>query len=159
MSALKLGRLPATRPAALSDLQTYAVGKLPTPPRTVEVPKTVYPIDGNDQYGDCTIAGVAHLLGAWNAETHENDPVPSEKAIVAEYFKLTGGEDSGLNEADVLKTWHAEGLFGEPIAGYAPVNPQNLLDLHQAVAFYGGCYLGIEAPASCQEQFGADEPW
>src|SRR5271167_4363067 len=109
---MKLGRLPATRPAALSDLGVYATGKLPTPPRTVEVPKCPLPIDGNDQFGDCTIAGVAHLISSWDAETKERDPIPDETEVVSEYFNLTGGEDSGLNEADVLKTWHTTGLFG-----------------------------------------------
>jgi hypothetical protein len=159
MSAYKLGRLPATRPAALKDLSVYATGPLPAPPRTVEVPKASYPIDGNATYGDCTIAGVAHLLTAWNTESHEHDPVPGEQAIIEEYFKLTGGQDTGLNEAEVLKTWQTEGLFGEKIAGYAPVNPKDLLQLHQSVAFYGGCYLGIECPASAQEQFASGEPW
>lgn len=168
MSAFKLGRLAATRPAALKDLAVYASGVLPAPPRTVEVPKTVYPIDGNDRYGDCTMAGVAHLLGAWNAETRETDLVPDEQIILAEYLKLTGGQDTGLNEAEVLKAWQTDGLFGpdlggdyvpSKIAGYAPVNPKDLLQLHQAVAFYGGCYLGIECPQSAQEQFEAGEPW
>jgi hypothetical protein len=159
MAAFKLGRLPALRPAALSDLDVYATAKLPPPPPTLEVPKGAYPIDGNDRYGDCTIAGVAHAIEGWNAETSEHDPVPDEPSIVSEYLKLTGGEDTGLNEADVLKTWHQSGLFGGKIAGYAPVNPKSLLQLHQAVAFYGGCYLGIECPQSAQEQFGAGEMW
>jgi hypothetical protein len=159
VSAYKLGRLPATRPAALADLSVYATGPLPTPPRTVEVPAGSYPIDGNDTYGDCTIAGVAHLITAWNTESHEHDTIPGEQTVVEEYFKLTGGQDTGLNEAEVLKTWQTKGLFGEKIAGYAPVNPRDLLQLHQAVAFYGGCYLGIECPASAQEQFANGEPW
>jgi len=159
MNRYKLGRTPAVRPAALKDLSVYATGSLPKPPRTVEVPKALYPIDGNATYGDCTIAGVAHLIAAWNAETHEHDKVPSEESIVQEYFNLTGGQDTGLNEAEVLKTWQTEGLFGEKITGYAPVNPRDLLQLHQAVAFYGGCYLGIECPESAQEQFSAGEPW
>ena len=159
MSGFKLGRLPATRPAALKDLSVYARGPLPRPPRTVEVPKASYPIDGNATYGDCTMAGVAHLIGAWNVETAEHDPIPAEAEIVAEYLKLTGGPDTGLNEAEVLKTWQTEGLFGEQIAAYAPVNPKDLLQLHQAVAFYGGAYLGIECPASAQEQFASGEPW
>jgi hypothetical protein len=116
-------------------------------------------MDGNDQIGDCTIAGVAHLLAAWDAEVHEHDPVPGEQAVMQEYFSLTGGPDSGLNEAEVLKTWHTSGLFGNTIAGYAPVNPKDLLQLHQAIAFYGGCYLGIECPESAQEQAEAGEPW
>jgi hypothetical protein len=156
---VKLGRLPATRPAALSDLATYATGKLPTPPATVDVPRAAYPILGNDQYGDCTLAAVGHLIEGWDVEVKEHDPVPIETEIVAKYLILTGGEDTGLNEADVLKVWHQAGLFGEKIAGYAPVNPQHLLELHQAVAFYGGCYLGIECPESAQEQFAAGETW
>lgn len=164
MTAFKLGRLPATRPAALKDLAVYATGPLPAPPRTVEVPYQAdlsgrFPIDGNATYGDCTIAGVAHLLEGWNAETGEKDQVPDETDIIQTYFDLTGGEDTGLEESAVLKTWHTTGLFGNTIAGYAPVNPQSLLELHQAVAFYGGCYLGIECPASAQEQFSAGEPW
>jgi hypothetical protein len=168
MSDFKLGRLPATRPAALKDLSVYATGPLPTPPATREVPKASYPVDGNATYGDCTMAGVAHLIAAWNAEVHENDPVPNEQLVVAQYFNLTGGEDTGLNEAEVLKTWQTDGLFGptldgfyvpNKIAGYAPVNPRDLLQLHQAVAFYGGAYLGIECPESAQQQFANGEPW
>lgn len=159
MNTFKLGRLAAVRPAALKDLSVYGAGPLPTPPAAVSVPTASYPIDGNATYGDCTIAGVAHLIAGWNAEVKETDPVPAEDAIVSEYFKLTGGEDTGLNEAEVLKTWQTLGLFGEQIAGYAPVNPKDTLALHQAVAFYGGAYLGIECPESAQTQFGEDKPW
>jgi len=159
MSRYKLGALPAVRPAALADLDVYATGPLPTPPRTVEVPKASYPIDCNDRIGNCTYAGVDHLNRAWNVEAGEHDKLPTEHQIEAAYFLETGGEDTGCVEADVLKRWHTEGLFGEKIAGYAPVPPKNLLALHQAVAFFGGCYLGIECPQSAQEQFEANEPW
>lgn len=159
MSGFKLGALPAVKPAALDYLDVYAKGRLPSPPATWEVPQAVYPIDGNDQYGDCTIAAAAHLLEAWDVDVHEHDHVPGEKEIVSTYFKLTGGEDTGLVEADVLSTWRRHGLFGGMIQAYCPVNPRNLLQLHQAVAFYGGCYLGIEVPASAQEQFANNEMW
>ena len=160
----KLGRLPATRPAALADLAVYAQGKLPTPPRTVEVPRLPYPIDGNASFGDCTIAGAAHLIEAWDAEVKEPDRIPTEEEVVDQYFTLTGGEDNGLNEAEVLLQWQREGLFeGLPnrseIAAYAPVSPHRLLEQHQAIAFYGGLYMGIECPLSAQEQFAAGEPW
>jgi len=159
MSQFCYGRLPATRPAALKDLAVYAHGVIPTPPRAVEVPTTSYPIDRNDSKGDCTYAGADHLNRAWNAETNEHDSLPTEQEIEDAYLVETGGEDTGCSEADVLKRWYTEGLFGEKIAGYAPVNPKDLLQLHQAVAFYGGCYLGIECPASAQEQFARGEPW
>ena len=154
-----LGRLPAVRPGALSDLAVYAHGKLPAPPSAVPVPKGVYPVDGNDQYGDCTIAGVAHMIQAWDRETGQKDPVPNAAEVEKTYFKLSGGDDTGLVEADVLKHWHREGLFGERIAGYAPVSPRDTLGIHQSVGFYGGAYLGIECPVSAQVQFAHGQPW
>lgn len=159
MGNYKLGARPAVWPAALSELAVYATGPLPTPPRTIEVPKAAYPIDCNDRIGDCTYAGVDHLNRAWNVEVGEHDSLPTEAQIEAAYFTETGGEDSGCVEADVLKRWHTEGIFGQKIAGYAPVPPTNLLALHQAVAFYGGAYLGIECPESAQVQFENNEPW
>jgi hypothetical protein len=158
--SLKLGRLPAMRPTALSDLAVYATGKLPTPPATWPVPKAKYPMDGNEEYGDCTMAGVAHLIEAWDVSFSERDAVPGEKEIVTEFLHLNGGEkDTGLVEANVLERWHKSGLFGEKIAGYAPVNPSDILAIHQAIALYGGCYLGIECPRSAQEQFSEGKPW
>ncbi len=158
-SSYRLGKLPAVRPFGLRDLSVYASGPLPAPPRAVAPPAARYPIDGNDQVGDCTIAGVAHLIAAWDAEVKEADPVPTVGAVVSEYFRLSGGQDTGLNEASVLQTWRSGGLFGRKIAAYAPVDHHRLLAIHQAVAFYGGCYLGIQCPQSAQEQFAAGEPW
>src|ERR1039457_4915750 len=156
----KYGKLAATRPYGLSDLGAYAVGKLPAPPKTVDYHSGVtLPIDGNDQYGDCVMAGTAHLIGAWDHEVTVTDHVPVGQEVVNEYFELTGGADQGLNESDVLHTWHTAGLFGDKIAGYAPVNYQSLISLSQATAFYGGTMFGIQVPASCQEQFAAGEPW
>ena len=159
MTAYKLGRRAAVRPAGLKDLSVYATGPLPAPPAQVPVPAASYPMDGNDTYGDCTIAGVAHLIAAWNAQTGKHDQIPNEQAVVSEYFTLSGGQDTGLDENTVLSTWQTTGLFGEKIAAYAPVNQQDLLGLHQAVAFYGGAYLGIQCPQSAQQQFQANEPW
>jgi hypothetical protein len=154
----KLGRLPAFRPLALKDFATYA-SKLPSPPVMFKAPTGSYPIDGNATYGDCTIAGVAHLIVAWNRLFKQQDVVPSEEAIVAEYFKLAGGRDSGLVEANVLSTWHKIGLFGQRIVGYAPVKPTDIVGIRQAIAFYGGIYLGILCPESAQRQFGEGKPW
>lgn len=160
MSQFKLGKLTAKRPYGLSDLATYAVGKLPAPPASCNYSTGLsLPIDGNDQYGDCVMAGTAHLLAAWNAEVKQDIHVPNSAEVVKEYFVLTGGQDSGLNESDTLQTWYTKGLFGNKLAGYAPVNHKDLVALHQATAFYGGMMLGIQCPQSAQEQFQSGKPW
>lgn len=161
---LMLGKLAAVRPHGLDTLSAYSAGKLPDPPASVEYGGSFahngWGMLGNDKVGDCTMAGAAHLVMAFNAEVSEKDVVPSDKQVVDEYFKLSGGQDTGLNEASVLATWHRSGLWGaEKIAGYAPVEVKNLTEIHQAIAFYGGAYLGIACPESAQQQFAEGKPW
>ena len=156
----KLGKLAATRPYGLKDLAVYADGPLPAPPASVNYFANLsLPIDGNDQYGDCVMAATAHLIAAWDAEVKRTDPVPTGNEVVAEYLKLTGGEDAGLNESNVLTLWHKHGLFGEKIAGFAPVDVRDTIAIHQAIAFYGGALFGIQCPLSAQQQFQEGGPW
>lgn len=156
----KYGKLPATRPFGVSDLSVYADGKMPSPPPSVDFYTGLsLPIDANDQYGDCVMAAVAHLIEAWNDEVKEPDAIPTSDEVVAEYFKLTGGADSGLNESSTLTLWHRQGLFGHKIAAFAPLDVRNILAIHQAVAFYGGAMFGIQCPESAQEDFAAGQPW
>jgi hypothetical protein len=155
----KLGKLPATRLAGVGNLAAYTNTKLPAPPASVPVPTASYPMDGNDQYGDCTVAGVAHLIAAWDVEVKQPDPVPDEQQVVATYEQLTGGSDTGLNENSVLSQWRLDGLFGNTIDAYAPVGSNDIVALQQAIAFYGAAYLGIACPESAQEQFQSNQPW
>ena len=160
MSLMKLGALAPQRPYGLSTLSVYAQGKIPTPPPTVAVPGVSdWQMFLNDTYGDCTVAGAAHAVLAWNAEVNESDHVPTDPEVKSTYFDLTGGADSGCVEANVLQTWHRDGLFGHKIAGYAPVETHDLTGIHQSVAFYGGAYLGVALPMSAQEQFANDQTW
>ncbi len=150
MSPFKLGKLDAVRPHGLSELAVYARGKLPEPPPGVPpmgAGVADWGVLGNDTYGDCTMAGAAHMVMAFNAEVSESDPMPDSAQVVEQYLALSGGQDSGLAEADVLRTWATTGLFGDaPIAGYAPVAVGDLTAIHQAIAFYGGGYQGVALP-------------
>ncbi len=160
MSDLNLGKLDAVRSPRLSDLAVYAKHKLPSPPASVDPPVAVqWGMDLNDRLGICTIAGVDHLLAAWNSDLGEPDPRPDDAQMEATYLTMTGGQDTGLNEQNVLTTWQREGLFGNKIAAFAPFNPQSITTMHQVVAFYRGAYLGIQCPQSAQQQFAEGKPW
>ena len=157
---LMFGKLDAVRPPWLSDLAIYARGKLPVPAPECDYYSGVsLPIDGNDRYGCCVASGVAHHIAAWDHEVHVADVIPGAKAVVDEYFVLSGGEDTGLVEASVLRTWYRSGLFGHKIVGYAPVNIKDIVAVHQAIDFFGGSMFGIQCPRSAIEQFQAGEPW
>lgn len=159
----RYGKAHPQFPTQLKSLSEYfrAGAPLPTPPTAVnyyaEVKK--WPMDGNDKYGDCTMAAAAHAIQQWNALTGRNDRVPSTLAVVHEYFKLSGGQDSGLVEADVLKAWNTTGLWGNYIYGYAPVNVHDQATLRQAIYMYGLTYAGIQVPANAETQFQNGQPW
>lgn len=156
----KLGALPPQRPYGLAQLSVYARGKIPAPPASVAVPAVAdWGMLDNDRLGCCTVSGAGHAIMAWNVEVNEHDEIPTDAETESTYFALTGGADSGCVEADVLKTWHNDGLFGHKIAGYAPVNVHDLTGFHQAVAFYGGAYLGVALPTSAQQQFSVRDEW
>jgi hypothetical protein len=157
---MKLGALAPRRPFGLSTLAVYAEGKLPAPPANVAVPHVAHwGMMDNDRLGCCTVSGAGHAIIAWNTEVHENDHVPTDAEVQSTYFSLTGGADAGCVEADVLDTWHKNGLFGHKIAGYAPVETHDFVGLQQAIAFYGAAYLGVALPESAQEQFQTGAAW
>jgi hypothetical protein len=155
----KGGRLSAVWPSGVKSFLEYTTKMVAAPKSFKATIKGALPIDGNATYGDCTIAGVAHLIQIFNWLFGKSDPVPSEKQIDATYFKLTGGQDTGLVEAFVLKTWQKVGLFGSKIKLYAPIKVTDDEAIRKAIAFYGAAYLGILCHESAQRQFAEHKPW
>ncbi|WP_370365750.1 hypothetical protein [Catenulispora sp. GP43] len=60
-------------------------------------------------------------------------------------------------ESQVLKKWMSSGLWGNKIAWCAPVNVHSLDSLRQAIAYFGGVYVGIQVPTNAMEQFQAGQ--
>lgn len=160
-TVLHKGKLPAVRPYGLSDLAVYARGKLALAPPSFPAPTLKnWGMLGNDTAGDCTIAGAAHLIKADNLEMAQQDRMPTTGQCLKQYFTLSDGQDSGLAMANVLQTWRTTGLFSHnKVQAYAPVPVNSLDNLHSAIAFYGGAYIGIALPQSAEDQFGAGQPW
>jgi hypothetical protein len=155
----KGGRLEAVWPVGVKSFLEYTTKMVAAPKSFKATIRGPLPIDGNATYGDCTIAGVAHLIQIFNWLFGKSDPVPTEKQIDTTYFKLTGGKDTGLVEAFVLKTWQKVGLFGSKIKRYAPIKIDDDEAIRKAIAFYGAAYLGTMCPESAQRQFAEHKPW
>lgn len=156
---LKLGKLAPKIPPHLKNLREYMTSAPTAIPSEVHYAAGVaWGMDLNDTIGDCTIAGVDHLLKAWNSEVPDIVPTPDDSQISATYFQLTGGPDSGLVESDVLNHWRTAGLFGTTIDGFAPVT-NDFLHIRESIYWYGASYLGIQCPQSAQQQFAAGQVW
>lgn len=122
-------------------------------------PTKLYPMLGNDRFGDCTIAAMAHartvyagLIG-WKY-------IPKECTVTKLYRKLTGGPDTGLVELDVLNYWKKNDFNGEKILAYAKISDlKNHVHIKQAIQLFGGLYLGFNVQENCLSDFSDRTPW
>lgn len=158
MTSFYYGRL-APKPVDLGDLTHYLTEPLAAPPSVVTAPRLSYPMACNDTIGDCTIADVVHTDQATAHMTSEPWTYPGDSSVSAEYFKLTGGGDTGLVETDVLKVWTGSGLFGHKLAAFAPLAVKHTTTIKQAVWLCGAVYMGVLVPAPAQQQFADGQPW
>lgn len=151
----------AAKKVALGTLGNYAKTPLPPAPKSFDYSTDVadYPMALNDQLGDCTIAGVVHLLQLAYAEIGEVFQYPGDAAVRSTYMTLSGGADTGLVEHDVLQTWMQQGLFGTKILAYAPLDIKNHDELASAIYMFGAVYMGVEMPQNAEQQFEAHQPW
>jgi hypothetical protein len=143
----KLGRLKPE--LAFYDRMPYLdTSKLPAPPASIDwLAKVTEPfgMDGNDRYGDCTIAAVGHtaLVLSSNAGAGHQ---PAEEKLVAAYFDLTGGEDTGLLISEVMKRWAGAGIAGDKIAAFGKLDPADVDQIKQSIATLANCNFGVTLP-------------
>jgi hypothetical protein len=111
----------------------------------------------NDKIGDCTCAAAGHLIMEWTDDngtlfTPPDQDIINAYAAITGYNPVTGANDNGANETDVLNYWRKTGIAGHPILAYAALEPQNHNHIMQSVFLFGGCYIGLGLPISAQTQ-------
>ena len=170
MSGQRFGKHPPKHDYRTLRLKNYLTSGLAAPPPAYDVlskiyqklkvsdPKRLFPMDGNDTLGDCTIAAVAHAITAYRGLIG-TEKLMSTQAVVKLYMHLTGGVDSGLNELDVLNYWRQHSVSGDKILAYASINHTNHTHIQQAIQLFGGVYLGFQVQQNCLQEFNAGQPW
>lgn len=166
----RTGKLAARNDYRTLRFSDYVTATLPPPPVSFNVfdrvaanlkqsdPAKLYPLDGNDRYGDCTCAALAHAETVWNGMLGKSK-IMAASDVTKLYFKLSGGADSGLNELDVLNFWRKSGAGGEKISAFVKVNPHNHVHVQQAMALFGGLYIGFQCQEDVIKDFDAHKPW
>lgn len=161
----KLGKLPARK-----DIRTLKLSKLipkiPVLPTDFDVDTSLGGLPDthvylNDTYGDCVIAGRAHMTLRFE-DFEQKTVIPiSDNDVKTEYFKETGGQDSGLVILDSLNAWRQ----GWPAAGHQyDIYAFASIDLSQqetqaCMYLLRGCYAGFQVPQSAMDQFQAGQIW
>jgi len=170
MPQVRFGKHPAKSDYRTLRLENFLLSSLADPPQTFDtlqrvfdrtgiddVP-TLFPMDGNNQYGDCTIAALAHAITVFCGYQGKTN-IPDEAMVVKLYLKLTNGVDSGLQELDVLNYWQSNEVDGDKISAYVRIAASNLKHVKQAIQLFGGVYLGFQVQENCVDEFNAGIPW
>jgi len=171
MPSYRFGKHPPKVDYRTLRFTTYVTAELAAPPASantlprvyqnlgVKDPKKLFPMDGNDTLGDCTIAAVAHAITLFHGLVASKKVIMSKTDVVKLYMHLTGGVDSGLNELDVLNYWQSNSVDGDKILAFVKIDPKNHTHIEQAINLFGGVYLGFQVQENCVQEFDAGQPW
>jgi hypothetical protein len=143
-------------------------GNLPTVPQTFDL-DTAYPgltdvqIFLNNRYGDCVTAQHAHQEYRFEFFEQRKQIAITDNDVGTEYFKETGGGDTGLNMLQSLKIWRQTGF---PIGGqiykihaYASIDWTNHNEVMLGCMLFNGVCFGMQVPQSAVNQTNQGLPW
>jgi len=158
-SNMRLGRKAIKTDSRTLAMADYLTPGLPPPPPAKDWTKgiTSWGMMLNDKLGDCTIAGAAHAVQVWSANTGSEVTVPD--ATVENYYQQWDGyvpgdpkTDNGGVELDVLNDWQKNGFAGNALVAFADPKVANLVEIRQSINLFGGVYIGLALPLTAQTQ-------
>ena len=174
---LKLGKLPYREDQRTLKLRLVMKAELPPIPEAFSVDQSLGGIQdnyvyGNDRYGCCAVAAVAHHTLRFEDYEQGRQIDISTADVLTWYWRLQGWKggcwldnkpDNGLVMLDVLKDWRGNGwkAAGGIYKNYAYglVNWKDHEDVKAAIYLLNGAYVGIMLPKSAQTQYDLGLPW
>jgi hypothetical protein len=153
---VKFGR---RRPVAIGPrfrLSNYFRASLPAPPASCDysaaAAKVLQLLYGNDQLGDCVIAGGYHIVGVETGNAGKAF-IATEKQIESDYGSIGGyvpgdpSTDNGCDEATAMNWWQGHGFAdGTKPLGWLAIDPDNVTEVMQAIWLFEDCMFGFELP-------------
>jgi hypothetical protein len=163
----KLGKAPAKKDERNLKFATLLRAAPPTLPSAYDFdsshPGIPTPLFGNDTNGDCVIAGRAHQTLRFEDIEQGSVLMITDKEVLKEYFKETGGADTGLVVLDSLKEWRQRGWKVAKrtykIQAFSEIAFTNHEEVRQAIYADVGVGLGLQLPNSAKAQIQTGQPW
>jgi hypothetical protein len=106
-----------------------------------------YPMDGNDQYGDCMYAAACHLDNTFTFNATGTASVFNQTTLIQDYKTLSGG-DNGLDESELVPAWQ-KGLAGvsqATILDSLDIDVTNPALVASAMYLFGGIFFMLSVP-------------
>src|ERR1039458_3850677 len=149
----QLGPPPSTSPGYSGNLDLKVKGDLGT--------------DGNDVWGDCVFADVAHRIMVRTAQVG-TPVIATTDETLALYNEVVGGGPATGNDpgGDLVtaaqymqKTGMLIGGVRHTEDGNGIIDPANIDHIKWAICLFGCVPIALNLPQSAQDQFSAGEPW
>lgn len=165
---IKFGKLPARVDKRTIKLASIIKKELlPDLPSSYDIDSNLGVEDnfvfGNDKYGDCVIAARAHQTLRFEKFEQGIQPAITDKEVIDEYLKESGGFDIGLYMLNSLKEWRNKGwVVGDKtytIYAFASVNWLDHDEVRHCIHLLGGVNFGMKVYSKDIEQFNNDEIW
>lgn len=165
----KLGKLPA-RPGAIKFKLTTYLQKQAIPFKAGHYQLiSKWGMLGNDQYGDCVLAGAGHETMLWNKTAGKDVIVDTPEALLA-YHDITGFDpkdpstDQGTDMELAAKWRRNTGILDtksnrHKVAAYLDITAGNRDQLEHAIYYFGMAGIGIQFPQSAMDQFNSGKSW
>lgn len=135
---------------------------LPAPTLPIDWTKNntlTFPMDGNDQYGDCMYAAACHGDNTFtgNAGT---ESVFDLQTIIRDYLTLSGG-DNGLDEGMIADEWKTglAGIKKASILDVLDIDPTNPQLVQVAIHLFGGQLFMLDVPDAWVKEFDTGVVW
>ena len=155
-TTVKMGR---KRPVAVGPhfrFCNYMRMTLPAAPATADysapAAAVLSDVMGNDQLGDCVIAGGYHVTGVESANAGAMFHA-TQAQIIKDYSAIGGyvpgdaGTDQGCDEPTALNYWTQHGFAnGTKLLGWLALDATNRNELMQALYLFENLFFGIELP-------------
>jgi hypothetical protein len=166
MSQLMLGKSPARLDPRTLRLSAILRTLPPLPPE-YDLDQVLGVADdrdfGNLQYGDCVIAGRAHMTMRFEAFEQKRFIDIADTEVIGQYLSETGGQDKGLVMLDSLNKWRHDGwqAAGQhyDIHAFTSLNYKSIGEVQAAIYLLNGVYCGLMLPRSAQGQFDQGQTW
>lgn len=173
MKHFKLGLKFSPEPPLLRFGDYLKEAQLPAVPATFGhanlIGRKAWGMLGNDETGDCTIAGPMHAIMLWKAIAKSlvmfsvADALDDYSAACG-YISGEPDTDQGGDMVSVASYWRQTGMRDtantrHKITAYLQADASNLGHIDLAAYLFDAVGLGVELPRSAEQQFMDGQPW
>ena len=153
---IKFGRRTPVAPGHKFRLRNYLRASLPAPPASCDYSpaalKALAQMYGNDNLGDCVIAGGYHIEGVETGNAGDMF-IATSAQIVKDYGSIGGyvpgdpSTDNGCDEDTATNWWESHGFAnGTKLLGAIALDPANITEVMQGIDLFEDCMFGVNLP-------------